>query len=140
QKLSNFINEEIQPLWDELELLSHDEKHQQALRLVEQLAEQVFGDSAREREASWILYYSLPQLPFFAMDNAAIKAVKKSDGTAVNIDSYAQFHHCCRRRLSRLLPYIHASAPAPSQEVEQRTKSSNWWQRQCLRNFLTQRA
>lgn len=127
--LDSFIRQRLQPLWAELDDLSHDAKHQLAIELVQEAAAQLFGSHTQTIAASWLLYYLCPQLPVFPLP--------------VNIEqsgvTYADHHQQCRARLKQVLPKIHSSAPKAhfgnekeKRIIDQVLNSSDWWLRYCF--------
>lgn len=143
--LQVFILTEIEPLWEEFDMMSHDEKHEQAIRLIKLASVRLFGTEKQERAASWLLYYLLPQLPIFPMNKALCIAVTKLQHQEKAL-SYVDYHATCRNQLSRLLPYIHSGSPTPAKSafgtkeerkfVDDALKNGNWWQRCCFIKFL----
>ncbi|MEH6576825.1 MAG: hypothetical protein V7731_07065 [Amphritea sp.] len=141
--LDAFVRNHLQPLWAEVEHLSHEEKHQLAISLVEQSADSVFGSSYQEKAASWLLYYLCPQLPIFPLSEQLHNTVTPESDDATQPLSYANFHQACRQQFSRLLPHIHSATPTAEygneREIEvinQLLRSSDWWQRRCFINHL----
>ncbi|MBE9398219.1 hypothetical protein IOQ59_13235 [Pontibacterium sp. N1Y112] len=140
--LDAFVRAHLQPLWQEFEHLTHDEKHQLTIKLVERAANDVFGTGYQEEASSWLLYYLCPPLPVFPMNDVLRNVIADTQGKSV-LNSYAEYHQACRQQFSHLLPHIHSTAPAAEygtvreiDAINQILRGSDWWQRRCLIHHL----
>jgi len=123
-RLDTFIRGELVERWTELDDLDHETRHTLALELHSKASDVMFpGDAAGEITSSQILFYLVPQLPFFPMPADAQ-------------GSYADWHQECRGQLALALPHL-TEAPLPAvygdekaqRFVEARLKQGDWWQR-----------
>ncbi|RVU32554.1 hypothetical protein [Neptunomonas marina] len=125
RELDSFIRTHIAPRWDDLEEWNPEQQQQRVGELVDILAG-VLGGQDPQREASWLLFYMLPQLPVFPL-------------WASDIGTYAEHHTACRAHFSHHLPTFYTPAPkaavgTPDERcvIDQAVKMGDWWQRRCF--------
>jgi hypothetical protein len=141
--LDAFVRAELEPRWHELELLSHDEKHLLAIKLIEQAAAEIFGSGYHEESAAWLLFYLCPQLPVFPFN----EDLRNNLSTRLHLEQpagdYAEYHQQCRQLYCRMLPNIHDTAAIADygneqerNNINQILRGSDWWQRYCFTKQL----
>jgi len=137
--LDAFVRAELEPLWGDFEQLSHDEKHERAITLIEKAAETVFGSGYHEQCAAWLLFYLCPQLPVFPINDTLRKNIAERLHLEVPASDYRTYHQLCRQLYSRMLPTIHTNTPDAAYgsdrdrtNIDQVLRASDWWQRHCF--------
>lgn len=140
--LDAFVRSQLEPIWDEFDHMSHDERHSLAVALVDRCASTVFGSGYQEEAASWLLYYLCPQLPIFPMNDALCTAAADTQDRS-DLNGYSDYHAVCRQQLTRLLPHIHTTPPkaeyGTKREVEAINhilRASDWWLRRSFIQHL----
>ncbi|WP_417228262.1 hypothetical protein [Amphritea sp.] len=137
--LDAFVRAQLEPIWYELDLLSHEEKQQQAIKLIQQAAAEVFGSGYHEQHAAWLLFYLCPQLPVFPFNAALQTRISTRLHQPQSATNYLEYQQQCRQLYSRMLPLIQDfnASVEYGNEQERKTVSkvlrgSDWWQRYCF--------
>jgi hypothetical protein len=130
-RLDGFIRAELQPVWDTLAELEHEERHALAVTLVARVQAQVFQRDDQLASASVLLFFLCPQLPVFVYRQGGENA------------DYVSWHQTCRRRLANVLPLVGHAVPSPSYGTAQEQllisrllNQGDWW----VRRLLTQQS
>ncbi|OMH30785.1 hypothetical protein [Motiliproteus sp. MSK22-1] len=141
-RVDYYVRQELAPLWDELDELNHEQRHQLAPQLVEKAATGLFGSQYNESAASRLLFFLCPQLPVFPFSHGHLQVLQALHPDT-RISDYADYHIACRQLLGRNMPKIYPQLPqshSPCNNertaVNQILSQSDWWPRRVLSQQL----
>ncbi len=141
-RVDAFIRQQITPIWDELDELDHEARHQLATKLVEQAATGLFGSQTNETAASRLMFFLCPQLPIFPISAGHLQVAMQQCPNAA-IDGYASYHNACRGLLAHSMPKVYPQLPQSQSDcnnerlaISQLLSQSDWWPRRVLSQQL----
>lgn len=134
--VEDFVRQQLQPLWLELNQLHHAPQGQRATELASLLvttaSQCLFGSNDQESSASWLLFYLCPQLPIFPLNSSLFTATDDQIGS-----------ENCKKRLTKNssefpLPVASYGRKKEQLMIDKLLMESDWWQRYCLIQQLQQ--
>ena len=144
-RVDHFVRQELAPLWDELDELDHEQRHELALQLVEKAATGLLGSQYNESAASRLLFFLCPQLPVFPFSYGHLQVLLELCPEA-QISNYADYHSVCRQLLAKNLPKVYPQLPESLGQdnneyvaVNQILSQGDWWPRRILSQQLKEK-
>ncbi|WP_261841633.1 hypothetical protein [Aliamphritea ceti] len=120
-----FIQSNLQDNWNEYDDMTHPQRQEIAINLVNEAASNIFGGTNQIAAASWLLFYLCPQLPVFPV----IESLSTTD-------NYADYYLSQKQKFTIALPSLDQNTPdiRYGNQLEQSIikallTANNWWQR-----------
>lgn len=141
--LDGFITDIIRPGWQELPLMSHEERCETATVWVEQMAGRCFGSLYSELAASRVMFYLLPMLPVFNLSGGHLSTLERlgqppATNTYRDYAGAAETAYRQHRTTLRQYPFPPASSGDAAVDATAETVlgETDWWYRRVFDEML----
>ena len=120
-----FTQDHLQEDWSEYDHMSHQQRQDLTLKLINTAAESIFGNDTEVNAASQLLFYLCPQLPVFP----ASKTLRSAADFKEDYLNQKQSFTLALPDLELTAPEINYGEPHEQLIIEEMLAANNWWQR-----------